>query len=143
MRVWIVAAAVAAALASGAPAHAQMLKSLRSASGIGGGIGGGMGGMSMPSLGSASSGNIAGVLQYCIKNNYLGSGNAATTEGSLLGKLGQGTVNSSQYQSGSQGQLQTGNNQTMSLGAGGVGGLKAKLTQKVCDQVLKHAKSML
>ena len=139
MRVWIVAAAVAAALASGAPAHAQMLKSLKSASGIGGG----MGGMSMPSLGSASSGNIAGVLQYCIKNNYLGSGNAATTEGSLLGKLGQGTVNSSQYQSGSQGQLQTGNNQTMSLGAGGVGGLKAKLTQKVCDQVLKHAKSML
>ena len=143
MRALIMAAAVLAPVAGGVPAHAQLLNSLKGASGMGGGLGG----MSMPSVGSASSGNIAGVLQYCMKNNYLGSGsNAGTTESSLLGKLGHGTTSSSQYESGSQGQLQTGNGQTMSLDAGGGsggGGLKAKLTQKVCDQVLQHAKSML
>ncbi|WP_366523570.1 DUF2501 domain-containing protein [Acidocella sp.] len=36
--------------------------------------------------------------------------------------------------------LDTGNGNTMSLGGSG---LKAQLTQKICDQVLQHAQSML
>ena len=127
-----------------APAHAQVLNSLKGAAGIGGGGGGG--GLAMPQVGSASSGNIAGVLQYCMRNNYLGGGGAQSTESGLLGKLGGGATSSSQYESGSQGQLQTGGGRSFSLAGNGDstgGGLKAKLTQKVCDQVLKHAKSLL
>jgi hypothetical protein len=52
---------------------------------------------------------------------------------------GQGT-NDSGYKAGSSGLLQTGNGQNFSLGSDG---LKAQITQKVCDQVLQHAKSML
>ena len=122
--------------AGATPAQAQLLDSLK---GGGSGMGGGLGGMSMPQVGSAGSGNIAGVLKYCMRNNYVGGG-AASTENGLLGKLGSGATSSSQYEAGNQGTLQTGQGGNFSLGGGG---LKAKLTQKVCDQVLSHAKSLI
>ena len=155
MRKWITAAMVAALPAAfglvGVPAHAQALDSLQgalgsgsssrsAASGLGGGLGSKLGGMSMPSVGSASSGNIAGVLQYCVRNNYLGGSSTSSTESGLLGKLGGGATRSSQFESGDKGVLQTGNGQDVSLGGGG---LKGQMTQKVCDQVLKHAKSLI
>ena len=130
------------------PARAQLMDSLRGAAGsgsggaggLGSGLGGGLGGMSTPSVGSASTGNIAGVLQYCVRNNYLGGTGASSVESGLVGKLGPGATRSSQYSAGDQGTLQTGNGQSMSLGGGG---LKAKLTQKVCAQVLQHARSLM
>ena len=56
-----------------------------------------------------------------------------------LGKVA-GQSNDSGYREGSTGTLQTGNGQGYSLGGDGI---KAQITQKVCDQVLQHAKSFL
>lgn len=53
---------------------------------LGGLLGGGGG-----SLSSGSMGNVAGLLQYCVKNNYLGGGSGASgIKDQLLGKLGAG-----------------------------------------------------
>ncbi len=156
MRTWMIATTCIAAggLALVAvPARSQLLDSLRGAagSGSGGGAGGpggglasglgsGLGGMSTPSVGSASTGNLAGVLRYCVRNNYLGGTGASSVESGLVGKLGPGATSSRQFTSGDQGTLQTGGGQSTSLGGGG---LKAKLTHKVCGQVLQHARSLM
>ena len=59
-------------------------------------LGGGTGSMT-----SGSMGNVAGLLQYCVKNNYLGgSSGAAGIQNQLMGKLGGGS-NSSSNSSGS------------------------------------------
>ncbi len=141
MRRWIATATIlfVCGWAAGAtPAQAQLMDSLK---GAGSGMAGGLGGLSMPQVGSASSGNVAGVLKYCVRNKYLGA-SGASTDSSLLGKLGSGATSSSQYEAGNQGTLETGQGRDVSLG-GGSGSLKGKLTQKVCDQVLSHAKSLL
>jgi hypothetical protein len=80
----------------------------------------------MPSVGQAGAGNTAGVLDYCIKNKYLGSGSASSVKDSLLGKV-SGQSNDSGYREGSSGMLQTGNGQGYSLGGDGI---KAQITQK-------------
>jgi hypothetical protein len=130
-------------------ANAQLMNQLQNGLGQGGGSsssggGGGAGGLrgaagGIPSVGSASTGNLAGVLQYCIKNKYLGGNGASSVKDSLLGKVNGGTGNS-EYQSGSNGQLQTGNGENYSLGGGGI---KQQVTNKVCDLVMQHAKSLL
>lgn len=141
---------------AGTPAQAQILDSLKSAvgggqggSGSSGGASGGlgslgslMGGGSSSAVSGASNKNIAGVLTYCMKNNYLGGGGVSSVKSNLLGKLGGGATDSNQYSEGEQGKLQSGK-QSFSLGGAGSGGLKQKVTQKVCDQVLKHAKSLI
>ena len=125
-----------AALPVAAPA--QSLNDLSAA--LGGGKGASaMGGL--PSLDEASPSNIAGVLQYCVKNNYLGGADKATGS-SLVGKLtgsGQASKDSG-FQTGSKGLLDTGSGETFGLGGNG---LQAKITDQVCDMVLKHAGSML
>ena len=129
----------------GNPAQAQLLDQLKGAVGSGqSGSGGGVLGGGMPAVGQAGPGNTAGVLQYCIKNNYLGGGGGASSvKDSLMKKVtgssGQNT-NDSGFQAGNSGSLQTGNGQSYSLGGDG---LKAQLTQKICDQVLAHGKSLL
>ncbi len=146
MRTWIAAATLLMLPVAMEPtdvAHAQPLDSLQNALGIGKSspsMGSGLGGMSMPSVGSASSGNIAGVLRYCVRNNYVDGNGGASVERSLVGKLGGGTTDSSQFASGDKGTLQTGNGGNFSLGGGG---FKGQMTQKVCDQVLKHARSLI
>jgi uncharacterized protein DUF2501 len=153
MRRWMAALACVAIpaclVAADGPARAQLLNSLKGAAGMGqtgngsgmsGGGLGGLGGMSMPQVGSASNGNIAGVLGYCMRNNYLGGSGASSVQQNLMGKLGSGGTSSSQYESGNKGVLQTGNGQNFSLGGSGV---KAQLTQKICAQVLNHAKSLI
>lgn len=134
---------------SGGPAHAQLMNELKGAVGSGqggsssgGGMLGGLGASGMPSVGAASPSNTAGVLQYCIQNKYVGSGGASSVKDSLMSKVtGSGNSNNdSGYKQGSSGLLQTGQGQTYSLGGGGI---KAELTQKVCDLVLQHAKSLL
>jgi hypothetical protein len=112
----------------GAPAKAQLLDQLKGAAGGG-----------MPSVGQAGPGNTAGVLQYCIQNKYVGGGNASSVKDSLMSKVA-GQSNDSSYREGSNGLLQTGNGQSYSLGGDGI---KAQITQKVCDQILQHAKSFL
>jgi hypothetical protein len=63
----------------------------------------------MPSLDQASPSNIAGVLQYCVKNNYLG-GDGETMGSSLVGKLtGSGKASDDKaFKAGSGGLLETG-----------------------------------
>lgn len=129
-----ISAVLALALTAGA-AQAQLMDQLKGAAGGGGGLLGG----GMPSVGQAGAGNTAGVLEYCIKNKYLGDGSASSVKDSLLGKV-TGHSNDSGYREGSNGTLQTGNGQGYSLGGDGI---KAQMTQKVCDQVLQHAKTFL
>lgn len=106
----------------------------------------GMGGMSLPSVSAASPTNVAGLLQYCVQNNYLSGGSAnaaAAAKGALLSKFTGSSADpssDSNFASGSNGVLQTGNGQSTTLGGGGV---KAQITQKVCGDVLSHAKSLL
>ena len=129
------------------PAHAQLMDQLKGAVGSGqsgnnsGGALGGLGG-GVPSVGQASPGNTAGVLQYCIKNNYVSGGSASSVKDSLMSKVtgSHQNTNDSAFQAGNNGQLQTGSGQNYSLGGSGI---KAQVTQKVCDQILQHAKSML
>ena len=136
---------VALALAESptAPAQAQLLDQLKGAVGSGQSGGAlGLGSGSMPSVGQASPSNTAGVLQYCVRNNYVNQGAASSVKNSLMSKItGTGqTSNDSSFKAGNDGMLQTGNGQNFSLGGDGI---KAQLTQKVCDQILQHAKSLL
>lgn len=103
--------------------------------GLGGALGGG-GSSLMPS----SLGNVAGVLQFCIQNQYLGSGGASSVKDQLLGKLGGNPQSDSGFASGSNGILDGGNGKTLDLSGGG---LKQQLTKQICDKVLTQAKSML
>ena len=140
------AAICLALLAPAAPAWAQLLNQLPGNLGQGGGGAAGMlGGMGgLPSVDQASPSNVAGVLQFCIKNNYLSGGGARSVGSSLLSKVGGGHGDSG-FASGASGALQTGHGSTFDLagGGGGGGGLKAQATHKVCDLVLQHAKSLL
>ncbi|WP_186022888.1 DUF2501 domain-containing protein [Burkholderia gladioli] len=103
--------------------------------GLGGALGGG-GSSLMPS----SLGNVAGVLQFCIQNEYLGSGGASSVKDQLLGKLGGNPQSDIGFTSGSNGILDGGNGKTLDLSGGG---LKQQLTKQICDKVLTQAKSML
>jgi hypothetical protein len=130
----------------GHPAQAQLLDQLKGAmgSGQGGSSGGALGGLGggMPAVDQASPGNTAGVLQYCIRNNYVDGGAASSVKNSIVSKLtGSGqSANDSGFKAGNNGMLQTGNGHGFSLGGSGI---NAQVTQKVCGLVLQHAKSLL
>jgi hypothetical protein len=133
----IVAAALVLGLACGA-ASAQDLGNL------GGKLGGMLGGSS-GSLSSGSMGNVAGLLQYCVKNNYLGGGSGASGIASkLLGKTEGGSSNGD-YQSGLSGILKGSNGHSTDLSnvGGGNSDLKSKITTKACDVVLKQGQKFL
>ena len=106
----------------------------------------GMGSMSLPSVSSASPTNLAGLLQYCVQNNYLSGGSAdaaSSAKESLLSKFtgsSSDPTSNTGFTSGNNGVLDTGNGQSTTLGGSGI---KAQITQKVCSEVLSHAKSML
>ena len=103
-------------------------------------------GMSLPSVSSASPTNLAGLLQYCVQNNYLSGGSAdaaSSAKESLLSKFtgsSSDPTSNTGFTSGNNGVLDTGNGQSTTLGGSGI---KAQITQKVCSEVLSHAKSML
>lgn len=133
-------------------AHAQlgdMLKSspLGGSSGSSQGATGGLGGLSslgslggLSSLSSGTAGNAAGVIEFCMKNNYLNA-DAATSavKDKLLGSVSGGTQDSG-YSDGSRGVLSTGSGKQLDLSASG---LKAEITKQVCDKILAQGKSML
>jgi hypothetical protein len=97
-------------------------------------------GLSLQSLSSSSTGNVAGVLEFCIKNNFLGGG-ASSVKNSLTSKLPGGSSSSdSGYTDGSKGILDSGNGKQLDLSGGG---LKEEATKQVCDKILAQGKSML
>jgi hypothetical protein len=97
--------------------------------------------LSPSSLSSNSLGNVTGVLQYCIKNNYLSADSASNVKDSLLSKLpGGASTTDSGYTQGTSGILTAGNGQKVDLSGGG---LKEAATKQVCDKILSQAKSML
>lgn len=131
----------------GAMGGGQSGTSGTSGMGMGGAMGNALGGgMGMPSLGATPPTNLAGILQYCIQNNDLGgvsASSASSVQQSLLNKYtgsSSAPASNSGFAAGSNGILDTGNGNSMSLGGGG---LKAQLTQKICGMVLQHAQSML
>ena len=100
----------------------------------GGGLGNLLGG-ALPSVGKVGAGNAAGLIGYCVKNNYLNSANATSVLGKLTGQ--QGVTTSPAYAAGQSGTVQAGN-QTFSLA-----NLKGQLKTKMCDAVLKRGASLL
>ena len=153
-RASVLGAGIALALALSAPMHAQaQLDLLKNAVGgnsggtSAGGLAGSLGGLgSAGSLTSGSVGNATGVLQFCIKNNYLNGANlssATDVKDKLLGKIGTQSGSpaaSPGYLDGAKGLLSSPDGKTVDLNGGG---LKEQLTRQVCDKILDQAKSFL
>lgn len=137
---------LAAALLAG-PAYAQLGDLLKQGGGGGGGSGNGLslgnlgGALPGQSMTSGSMGNVAGLIEFCIKNNYLSGGAASSVQSALMGKLpGSAPSTDSGYKSGARGILSASNGSQLDLGGGG---LKEQLTKQVCDKVLDQGKSMI
>ena len=140
----VAAAILVAALLPYPVAHAQLgdlLKKPESGASVGGlgGLGDIGGAMSGQSLTSGSVGNVAGLLEFCIKNNYLGGNQVASVKDSLLGKLPSGSSPDSGYTSGAKGILTSSSGSQLDLGGGG---MKKQVTKQICDKVLEQGKSM-
>lgn len=98
-------------------------------------------GLSLQSLTSSSTGNVAGVLEFCIKNNYLGGGSASSVKDGLMSKLpGGSSTSDSGYTAGAKGILNSGDGKQIDLSGGG---LKEQITKQVCDKILAQGKSLL
>jgi Protein of unknown function (DUF2501) len=143
-RTWVNGCLIAGLLCF-STAHAQLggLLNQGGNSGAAGGLGslGSLGsGLSLQSLTSSSTGNVAGVLQFCIKNNYLG-GSASSVKDGLMSKLPGGSSSSdSGYTDGAKGLLNSGDGKQVDLSGGG---LKEQITKQVCDKILAQGKSLL
>lgn len=112
------------------------------ATGALGGLGslGGGSPSSLSSLSAGSAGNAAGVIEFCVKNNYLNADSATSAvKDKLLGSVSGGTRDSN-YSDGSRGILSTSSGSKLDLSGGG---LKAEVTKQVCDKILAQGKSML
>ena len=131
-----VASVIVLSQAAMTPASAQPLNELKGAMGSSQGVST----LAVPSVSQASPSNVAGVLQYCVQNNYVSGGSATSVKDSLVNKVtGPSHTPDSQFREGSNGVLDTGNGSNFSLG----GGIKEQVTKKVCDLALSHAKSLL
>lgn len=124
-------------------AHAQLGDLLKK--GTENGSSGGMGSLgsmlSGQSIAPGSTGNVAGVLEFCIKNNYLSGNSASSVKDSLLSKLGGNSPTSdSGYTSGVKGLFKGGDGKQIDLSGGG---LKEQVTKQVCDKILASGKSLL
>jgi hypothetical protein len=141
-----VAAALFGVLAPMAPATAQVEDLLKHGHGSGAASGdlgklGGVGSaLSGGSLASGSTGNVAGLLEFCMKNNFLSGHDPLAVKDKLMGKLGGTPAPDSGYAEGTQGVLKTGSGGQLDLSSSG---LKEQATRQICDKVLAQAKSML
>jgi len=101
-------------------------------------------GSSVPGVGSMASGslgNAAGVLEYCLKNNFLSESGATSIKDQLMRKIPGGKpASDTGYVEGSQGILTGTDGKKVDLTGGGI---KQELTKKACDYVLNQAKSMI
>ncbi len=114
------------------------LSGLLGGSGAAGGL---LSSLGVPASGTAS--NAAGVITYCMKNNYLNANKAQQVKDQLLGKLGLGTQKQETpkdqgYLNGLSGMITGSNGQSFSMDK-----LKGDLKEKACDFVLDNAKSLL
>jgi hypothetical protein len=94
-------------------------------------------GFKMPAIGSSTMGNAAGVLQYCVKNNYLG-GDAASVKDKLLAKITGQKQQETGFASGAKGLLKGGDGKTLNFKM-----LSSKVKEKACDYVLENASSLV
>lgn len=137
---YCMATIIAVAGLSMSGAHAQTMPGMsgnsQSMGGMMGNMASGAMGSMLPNVSSASSGNIAGVLSYCVQNNYVSGSGATQALGGLTSQ--QGVTSSGDYTAGQQGQLLTGGNSPFSLAS-----LKSGLRQKVCNMVLSRAQNLL
>lgn len=125
-------------------------ESSSSSSGLGSMLGGGNGAGGASALsalglgglsGSGTASNAAGVITYCMKNNYLNADKAAQVKDQLLGKLGLGQKEEpkdSGYRNGLMGMVTGSDGKTFSLNK-----VKGNLKEKACDFVLNNAKSLI
>jgi hypothetical protein len=104
-------------------------------------LGGLTGSRSGQALSSGSIGNVAGLLQYCVSNNYLGGETVNPIKEKLMGKLPGGSEsNDPGYADGLKGLLHSKEGKQVDLSGGG---MKEQLSQRVCKVVLSQAKSLL
>ena len=114
-------------------------------SGLSGMLGGGaeMSALSAAGLtGSSTASNAAGVITYCMKNNYLNADKATQVKNQLLGKMGLGGQQEAPkdegYLSGLSGLVTGSGGKSFNLGS-----VQGKLKEKACDYVLDNAGSLL
>ena len=113
-------------------------------SALGGALGGGSSMSALSAMGLTSSGtasNAAGVITYCMKNNYLNADKAAQVKNQLLGKLGLGQKEEPKdqgYQNGLMGMVTGSDGKSFSLDK-----VKSNVKEKACDFVLNNAQSLL
>ena len=81
--------------------------------------------------------NAAGVIQYCVKNNYLNAASANGVKDKLLGMVTGQKPQQTGYANGAKGLLMGSDGQSLNLK-----GLSGKLKEKACDYVLKNASSL-
>lgn len=127
--------------------HSGGLGGLGSALGTSGGAGSALGssaslldGLGIGKLASGSAGNAAGVLEFCVKNNYLQKANVDTLKKGLLSKAGIAPAEpekSPSYKEGLEGILK-GDTSALDLSK-----VKGDVTEKACDYVLENATSLL
>jgi hypothetical protein len=142
-RTVLTSSSIAIAMLSGSLV-AQGLDQLKDIAG-GSGLGGAASSLgSLSSITSGSTGNAAGIIEYCMKNNYLGGDSASSVKDQLLGKVtgggNQPAESNTDYLSGAKGILTGSSGQSVDLS---MAGLKAKAVKKVCEKILDQAKSML
>lgn len=123
----------------GGGSSSQSVSGLGALGGAGGGVGSALG---LPGISSNTAGNAAGVLQYCIQNKYLGGTDASSVKDKLMDKVGIGTKQSQQqdtgYQQGLNGVLSGNGGSSFDLGK-----LKSSIKEKACNYVLSNASSLL
>ena len=113
-------------------------------SALGGMLGGGADTSALSAMGLTGSGtasNAAGVITYCMKNNYLNADKAAQVKDQLLGKMGLGQKEEPKdegYLSGLSGMVTGSGGKTFNLDK-----VKGDLKEKACDFVLDNAKSLI
>ena len=98
-----------------------------------------LGGLAMPSLAGSSAGNIAGLLEYCVRNNYLKKASIENLQTQLLAFAGIPPTQPQQdpgYNQGLSGLLNS-NGQGFNLAT-----IKSQATEKACDHILRSAGSL-
>ncbi|MEP7044944.1 MAG: DUF2501 domain-containing protein [Dokdonella sp.] len=89
------------------------------------------------------------MVEFCIKNNFLGGDDAGSVKDKLMGKVtgsDASETDKADYADGAKGLVKTGDGKSLdigNLGGGKMGDLKDSLTKKTCASVLDHAKSFL
>ena len=133
---------IAVAILSGSIA-AQGLDQLKDITG-GSGLGGAASSLgSLSTITSGSTANAAGVIDYCVKYNYLSGGSASSVKDQLMKKVtgaDQPAESNPDYISGARGIVTGSSGQSVDLS---MAGLKGEAVKKACEKILDQAKSML